>query len=392
MTLKTFKGWIFGLEGLNAFATGFYFNWLFFFTQKQLGFGVAQNLSLVALHGLIYTGAAWFGGWFGHRYGGYAALKTGWSIMSLILVLGAFLQNTIGQVATVAVWTFGMCFTWPIFQTLLSRGEPASHRPRIAGIYNIVWSGVAALSFFIGGTILELLGLRSMFWLPAVLHVLQLLIVTWVERQRIEEPLAQENGELHSEISSVSKQKLFLRLALLANPFAYVAINTVIPMMPEVAKRFELSTKWTGIFCSVWFFVRMAAFVIFWLWTKWHYRFGWLVFAMAGMVLSFVTLLRTNEMWMLLTAQVVFGLSVGLIYYSSLFYSIDSGAAKSEHGGMHEAMIGFGTLLGAGVGAGAKFFWPEVAGIATWAVGGLLAVGFISLLFVRARNGQPRNA
>ena len=111
---------------------------------------------------------------------------------------------------------------------------------------------------------------------------------------------------------------------------------------------------------------------------------------MAGMVLSFVTMLRTEQMWMLLTAQIVFGLSVGLIYYSSLFYSIDSGAAKSEHGGLHEAMIGFGTLLGAGVGAAAKFFWPQVAGIATWSVGTLLAIGFVALLVVRTQGRQTR--
>ncbi len=39
-------------------------------------------------------------------------------------------------------------------------------------------------------------------------------------------------------------------------------------------------------------------------------------------------------------AQIAFGISVGLIYYSSLFYSMDVGETKGEHGGLHEAMIG----------------------------------------------------
>ena len=63
MTRRRLKTNVFFLEGFNAFATGIYFNWLFFFTHNRLHFGIAENLGLVALHGLVYTGAAWFGGW-----------------------------------------------------------------------------------------------------------------------------------------------------------------------------------------------------------------------------------------------------------------------------------------------------------------------------------------
>ncbi len=389
MSAQKFKTWIFTLEGLNAFATGFYFNWLFFFTQRELHFGPAENLGIVALHGLLYTGSAWFGGWFAHRFGRFASLKIGWAIMAVALGCGALFHHAFGQLAVVLLWTFGMCFTWPTLQHFVSRGEPASRMPKLAGIYNIVWSGIAALSFFVGGTVLEKLGARSMFWLPSAIHIFQFAFVFWLERQTVEEPLAiAKNESIHAEETNRSKQKLFLRLALLANPFAYVAINTVIPMMPEIAKRFELSPMWVGIFCSVWFFIRAGSFIFFWLWPGWHYRFTWLVVANVAMLLSFVGILLAPQMWLLFLAQIVFGLSIGLIYYSSLFYSIDSGASKSEHGGLHEAMIGLGTLLGAGVGAGAKYFWPNVAGISAWAVSGLLLAGFIALICLRWQKVQ----
>jgi hypothetical protein len=62
------------------------------------------------------------------------------------------------------------------------------------------------------------------------------------------------------------------------------------------------------------------------------------------------------------------------------------GNAKTEHGGLHEAMIGLGTFLGASVGVGAKYFYPDVAEISIWSVGGLLCVGLLALIWLRFRK------
>ncbi len=387
MTPRQFKTNIFVIEGLNAFATGLYFNWLFFFTESRLHFGVTENLGLVALHGLIYTGAAWFGGWFAHRYGNFSALRIGFAILAVALGAGAFLPFAPVQVAVMLAWTFGMCFTWPTLQSLISAGEPSHRMPRIAGIYNVVWSGVSAISYFIGGALLDKLGVTALFWIPALIHLVQLVHVFWLEKNSPSagsiEISPDDMGHFPKESEDPSAQKKFLRYALLANPIAYVAINAVIPLIPVVAKRFELSPTMTGVFCSVWFFVRMAAFILFWLWPGWHYRFGILLMAKVFLVISFLGLLFARDLWVLLAAQIFFGLSVGLIYYSSLYYSMHGGTAKSEHGGAHEAMIGFGTLLGASVGVGAKYFFPNVAGVSVWAVGGLLLAGLFALIWLR---------
>ena len=157
-------------------------------------------------------------------------------------------------------------------------------------------------------------------------------------------------------------------------------------MIPVVAARFNLSPMLAGFLCSVWFFVRMGAFILFWLWPGWHYRFGILLVAKITLIASFLSLLLAPDLWVLIVAQILFGLSVGLIYYSSLYYSMHGGNAKSEHGGLHEAMIGFGTFLGAAVGVGANYFFPEVAGTAIWAVGGLLLIGLFGLIWLRYRK------
>ena len=70
-------------------------------------------------------------------------------------------------------------------------------------------------------------------------------------------------------------------MAWLANPFAYIAINTFIPMLPTLAAHFHLTPMFAGFACSLWGFVRLGTFIALWLWTDWHYRFRWLVTAFA---------------------------------------------------------------------------------------------------------------
>ena len=60
------------------------------------------------------------------------------------------------------------------------------------------------------------------------------------------------------------------------------------------------------------------------------------------MIVSFGAMLLARDIWVLIASQAVFGLAIGLIYYSSLFYSMDVGETKGEHGGIHEAAIGAG--------------------------------------------------
>ncbi len=43
----------FVLEGLNSFATAYYFNYLLFLLRDEYGFSNEKNLAVAALHGLI---------------------------------------------------------------------------------------------------------------------------------------------------------------------------------------------------------------------------------------------------------------------------------------------------------------------------------------------------
>jgi len=399
MSPRQLKTGYFILEGLNSFSTVYYSYYLYFFMQKAFGFGNKANLTLAALNGLICMFAAWWGGKFAQRFGYFTALKLGFALMAAALGAGSQAASVSGQVLCMAGFVIGMCFTWPTLEALVSEGETPAGLQRMIGLYNVVWAGTGALAYFIGGAMLDKLGLKSLFYVPAVLQLSQLGLTFWLEAKAQHAGVAGIGGKtpgLPANASAlaepnrrpIAKAKKFLRLAWLANPFAYIAVNTVIAVIPGVAKKMELSTTLAGFCCSVWCFSRVGAFLGLWFWDGWHYRFRWLLMAYVTLVSMFALLLMAPNLGVLVAAQILFGLALGLIYYSSLFYSMDIGEAKGEHGGIHEAAIGLGNFAGPAVGAASLHFLPQHKNSGVLAVSGLLLLGLCGLLGIWRRGRE----
>ena len=402
---RQLKPVVFILEGINAFATTFFYFYLFFYMRERFGFGDRANLCLAALNGFIYAIAAWQCGRFTQRRGYAASLRTGFVLMIGALVVGSQLESAAGLFGVMMVWTIGTCFTWPALEALPCEGESPRGVQRMVGIYNIVWAAGGAVAYFVGGAVIEKLGMRSLFWLPVSLHVAQLALLEWAQRQtapRVLETGTETRGradgaQLHSAAAPpgaeielnprpIAKARLFLRLAWIGNPFAYIAIHAIAPVIPTVAERLKLTPMFAGFFCSIWFFARLGAFVWLWLWPGWHYRFRWFIASYVALVACFLVILLATSLWVLLVAQLVFGLGLGLIYYSSLYYSMDAGDTKAEHSGLHEAAIGIGICAGPAVSAAALWLSPATANAGAWTVGGLLVCGLAALLTVKLQD------
>lgn len=383
MNLVRFKGAVFLLEALNALGTAVYFNYLFHLLKDQFGFSIRANLLVCALNGFAYIFFAWFGGKVGQRRGYLNAFCFGSVIMILALFASLACRGALGLILWMVLWTFGVCFTWPNLEALASDHESPPRLPRIIGIYNCVWALGHALGNFMGGAILGPdLRWDRIFWLPALAHVLQLAVAlcilpAWREL-RARPPVAAAPRPAHPQAAR------FLRLAWLANPFSYIAINTLVPVLPNLSDKFGLTPQAGGFFCSIWFFARFLAFVILALWPGWHYRFRHLAAAYVGLIATFAGIFLAPNLWVVAFLQCAFGWCIGLIYYSSLYYSMDAGDQKGEHGGMHEAAIGAGIFGGPAIGALSLTAFPASSQSHVWGVVLALSIG-LAILFWLAR-------
>jgi len=381
---RQFKALCFAIGGMSSFSVSFYSYYVYFFMRTQFGFSGRDNLAFAALNGLIYIFSAWQGGRFGQRRGYFNALKLGFAVMILALAAGSQFNSAPGLVLATGAFNVGMCFIWPTIEALVSEGEDAAGLPRMVGTYNVVWAATNALALFGGGTLVEQFGFKTIFYLPIVILTVQLPLVFWLVKHASAaraggpEPASAPLPDPHRP--SPAKTRAFLRMAWLANPFAYIAINTFVPMLPTLAAHFRLTPMFAGFACSLWGFVRLGTFIVLWLWTDWHYRFRWLVAAFVMLIVSFAAILIVPNLVAVLAAQIVFGIAIGLIYYSSLFYSMDAGEAKGDHGGIHEAAIGVGNMVGPAVGAASLQFLPQYANSGAVAVSVLLLLGLGGLL------------
>jgi predicted MFS family arabinose efflux permease len=419
MRSSQLKTGYFIIEGFNSFSTVYYSYYLYFFMQKVFGFDNKSNLALAAMNGFVCMIAAWYGGRFAQRFGYFTALKLGFGLMLAAMLMGPQLHSAPAQIGVMVLLTTGMCFTWPTLEALVSEGESPASLPKMVGLYNVIWAATGALAYFSGGAMLENLGLQSMFYVPAAINLGMLVLIFSLEkahdeffaglaRNRVSSMASVQttagisaetaNSQLPPDESvsgpvanhrPPSQAKLFLRLAWLANPFAYIAINTLIAVIPGIARTLELSTMFAGFTCSVWCFARMGSFLGLWLWPGWHYRFRWLLTSYVSLVGTFILILLAPNLLLLLLAQILFGAATGLIYYSSLFYSMDSSETKGEHGGIHEAAIGLGNFAGPAVGAASLHYTPHFTNSGAIAVSALLLVGLGALLAIwqqRARS------
>jgi len=376
------------IELINCYAAVYYSNFLFFYLKNTFGFGEVANLSTAALGGFVYIIASWQGGRLAQRHGALKLLSIGACIVIVSMVIGLMFSEPVEQISVYCFWTVGICLMWPALEILVSEGAGSS-LPKMVGIYNVTWALGGSISYFTAGMLIEKFGMASLFWIPLGLTIIQLALMPFAAGWLKQENAFESDGKPLAPESCNVETGEFIKMAWIANPFSYVAINTVIPLIPSIAERLSLSTGMAGIVCSVWMFARLTAFASFWQWTGWHYHFQWLAGSFFIMIVSFFGILMAQSVGFLLIAQIGFGLSIGLIYYSSLYYSMNVMENQGVNAGVHEAMIGAGQFIGPAVGAAALYLLPAATGIGAWSVGGLLCMGLSGLFLVRHRGKKP---
>lgn len=386
MRLLSSKLPLFAFEALGSLACGFYGNYIFFLFRDRHGFGDLGNLGVAALMGLVIALASWQGGRFAQRSGCYRSMYLGLWGMIVALTVGACFSPLAVQLIVLVAWCASQFLVWPALEALVTDGRSGRARAHLVGIYSVVWAACSATAYFFGGGIFEWLGSGSIFWLPPAFHLLQIVILRGFARARAAVSVAIPVPPEAEAASHPPDGRAFQRMAWFANPFACVAAFTLLAMIPELAARMGLSTTLAGLFCSIWFFARLVVFILMWKWGGWHYRFAWLLVSYLLLLAGFATVLTAGGLVQLALGQVAFGLSVGSLYYASLFYSMDVGESRAEQGGIHEAMMGAGNLLGPGIGALALVIAPQFPNVGVWSVSGLLAVGLGVLLGNRLKS------
>jgi MFS family permease len=381
-----------------------------FYAQKRFGWAAGPIGLTQALTGLCVAIGSYVGGQVAHRRQPRLALIIGLSgsiCGALIGLAGALRGSVASLIPAMIVLSFSQAMAWPGIEAALMRDETHEGVQHLVGFFNLTWSFGTATAFLAATPLMNALGLNALFTLPAAIYAANLLFLCLFVPEASHPPSALPSPSSDLTPHPPSQKRSFLagkggggldheqRRAYrwqgwIANPLAYLAIIVILTYNPTVSLRLGLSFREASVWCSLWFYARTAAFEILRRWAWWHYRRGFLYLCFVITMGSFAAIVLAPTLAALLVAQVVFGLSAGLLYQSSLFYSMAGSEAQGEHGGFHEGFIGLGTMLGPLLAFGGSRLFPNSPALSVGLVLGLMALGLCGMLFI-GRNGKVQN-
>ena len=236
-------------------------------------------------------------------------------------------------------------------------------------------------------------GLRALFALPLVLYLVNMLMV-WKVLPDYDSLPDEHLTVVDAEGMELTPQQrhAFRLMGWLANPMAYLAINVIVTYNPVVAQRIGVGFATASSWFSLWFYVRMLSFDLLRRWSGWHYRPGLLMASFGVAMVSFAGMMLAPSLPVHLLAQVMFGLSIGLLYQSSLFYSMAGSEEKGTHGGFHESFIGLGIASGATLALVGDRVAPQTPGLSVLLVWAVMALGLATIWRIARRLNASAKA
>lgn len=350
------------VEGLNAFACTIFGSCLYFWARARYGYSDADNLWLGSWQGLLYMLVPPLGGRLGDRWGHERMVRAGTLGMLAATLLTWLVHLPWLPFLTLPLFIAAMSLTWPSLEAAVVLHPGRLSTPDRLGIYNVVWSVLGSLSFFSAGALFRLAP-DAMLLAVLAFHLLQL---AWLIRPRAPAPESRVERAPHrgDDIPQATK-RTFKRLGWLGNGVGYLMVGGLMTLAPTLGERLGLPPASAIWMIGVLFVARAATFVLLWRWPGWHYRRSWMLATLAAGPLALAVIFFTQHLLWIISALVMLGWCIGLSYYSSIYYSLDYGDEKGEHGGWHESIIGLGGLLGplAGVGGLALFGHPHGANL-----------------------------
>ena len=364
---------------------------VYFVTKSAFEFSRWENLLLGVTNGLGYIpGALLVGPLLRRLAGRFPGFSTRLGLM--LIMTGVGLAQSVPAVFPEfrwAVFPAGFVFNalsgamWPVVESYLSGGRRAEDLRRSTSWFNVVWASTT----FISGLLMAPLIEHRPLLILLLAGGLQILVTmgVWAFPQHP----ARHLHDAHEPHPPVYADLLTACRWLL--PMSYLLCYCLAPILPQQIAEFGLPQSREPLVGATWGLLRWVVFVVFAVWAGWHGRWGAPIGAALALVAGFVTIVAAVSLPMLLVGLALFGVGMGGIYATALYYAMEVGSAEVEAGGTHEALIGLGFVLGPGLGAIAALSAPVV--MPTSGAGGAatLTIGIIGVAAAGAGGGAARS-
>ncbi len=354
-----------------------------FIARHDFSFSITQNLLVGCAQGLVYIAGASASTWVGKAVGRKQALLTTHLILTALLLVMRSDLPAWAFVALLLTYTFTVATTWPLTASWHCEGATGPALARRVQIYNLCWATTGAVAIAVQGSVG---GTRRLLLLAATLHLIAFCLVALRKRTPVSaaarNPSAEATAEEHLDQHRLRTGLILARTGL---PASYMVIYALAPLLDGNATMQSLGPQLQTFVASLFMGVRALAFLLLGHVTFWHRKPGVLIIGLALMGVCFLALTvplhltsRPTEVTIIVLAETLLGVTLGLIYMASLYFGMAISGSDSRQSGYHEALIGLGNVLGPGATAattalGFAAFWPVAVAITLCTTAGTIA-------------------
>jgi len=330
---------------LNSFATGILWNGLGFITDSVYRFTETETYSLFIVTGAAYTLTAFLTGSVLRRFA--SRLNARRAMQWLFIVQGGvaplvYVGSSSAGLLTVAVVTsMTGAALWPVVESYIAAGRSAQEVRKTLGICCIAWMGSVT------GVLLVMAPLQggSGVFDPrlSVFSILPLSALSlWIIRRVPDHP-----EHHHAEAQAPDpRDRALLASARALLPASYLLVGALSPLMPYLLARMEVGAHSQTPLTATWLALRTATAAALGMLAFWHGKWGTLLLGAILLAGGFALVVGVPSLLAITVGLALFGIGHGIIYYAAIYYALRVGNAEVDAGGVHEALIGLGYVLG----------------------------------------------
>jgi hypothetical protein len=367
---------------LASVSGGTFWAGLFFVTAGRFGFSEEHNLVLAVVMGAIYALAARASGRLSRRIAPRALLFASLGAWTVAALLPVLIARPSAVWAAAILGSAASAVTFPLVESYLVSGRHGAGMRAAIGKFNVTWTPATAVPLLVLPWLVRVPHL-SIFGLSALVSGAALLAVGSLTPRPAPHPAAPASAAIGPEYPWL------LRTASWLLPLSYVISSTLAPVLPHRLAAVGVGAPASAL-AAVWMAARFAALFAMWRTNFWHGRWETLLIAASALIAGVALVLLSSTPLGLIAGLVLYGVGMGLIYYSTLYYAMAIGHGAVDAGGNFEALIGLGYVVGPSMGLLGQLFAGRVRAetmtvALTWLVMALAAPGALRPYF-RARR------
>lgn len=320
------------------------------FAGKQLNAGPLFLGSIGALGALFYTPFVIGFGRLIDRFNRRLLLIVGCALFSLAYIIMMRVKCLYQILLIYPLGTIGTAMFWPSIQSWLALDLDRAHLLRSLGIFNVSWSAGWMVGPLLGGFLYEA-GYKVPFIFASTLAVLIILLLA--RQPLILERSAEVKKNSPFEVKvGPAKADAFLHAALVANFATWFFIGIMRNLFPKLGTELGMGSVTIGVLVFCFGLSQTVIFIVLRRTQRWQYRLIPLVAIQSLAILGLLIILLMRSSIAFIPAFVLLGISGGMTYFSSIFYSLYGYLDKGRRSGVHEACIGAGCFFGPLMGGG----------------------------------------